>query len=210
MAKNPPKTKYYRFLEVIPGTLIWVTFIGAIVLSFVKPIWAIYFIIVFDLYWLFRVSYFIFYIAFAWKKFRHDKNVDWVAKVKSVPNWERIYHLVFLPTYNESYEVLKTTFDSIIKSTYPLDKFIIVLAGEERAKEHFEKVSAIIKKEYGHYFNKFIITLHPDNVEGEMKAKGANAAYAGRQVKKLIDNEWKIPYEDLIVSYFDCDTVVHP
>jgi len=209
MAVNPPKTKYYRIMETIPGILIWTTFIGAIVLSFIKPIWAIYFIIAFDLYWLFRVSYFIFYITVAWKQYKHDVKYDWVAQVKQISNWEKIYHLVFLPTYNEPYEVLKTTFDSLIKATYPLDKIIIVLAGEERAKEHFEKVSKKIKEEYGDKFFKFVITLHPDNIEGEMKAKGANAAYAGREVKKLIDNEWKIPYENIIVSYFDIDTVVH-
>ncbi|MFZ5365114.1 MAG: glycosyltransferase [Patescibacteria group bacterium] len=210
MAHNPPKTKYYRFLEMIPGTLIWATFIGAIVLSFFKPIWAIYFIIAFDLYWVFRVSYFIFYVALAWRRYKKDVNHDWVADIKKINDWERIYHLVFLPTYNEPYEVLDTTFKNLTQSTYPLDKMIVVLAGEERAKEHFEKVSRQVKEKYGHKFFKFVITLHPDNVEGEMKAKGANAAYAGREVKKLIDNEWKIPYQDIIVSYFDCDTVVHP
>jgi len=210
MATNPPKTKYYRFLEMIPGTLIWVTFIGAIVLSFVKPIWAIYFIIVFDLYWLFRVTHFVFFVSLAWWNFRKDTQADWVAKVEKQPGWQDIYHLVFLPTYNEPYEVLKTTFDSLLQSTYPLDKLIVILAGEERAKDHFKKLAARVKKEYGDYFHKFVVTLHPDDIPGEIKAKGANAAYAGRQVKKLIDNEWKISYEKLVVSYFDCDTVVHP
>lgn len=210
MATNPPKTRYYRFLEFIPGTLIWVTFIGAIVLSFVKPIWAIYFIIAFDLYWLFRVSYFIFYVAMAWKRYKKEVNHDWVADVKKIPDWEKIYHLIFLPTYGEPFEVLDTTFKNLTNATYPLDKMIIVLAGEGRVKEQFEKVSKQIKQKYGDKFYKFVITVHPDRVEGEMKAKGANAAYAGRQVKKLIDNEWKIPYENIIVSYFDIDTVVHP
>lgn len=179
-------------------------------MSFVKPIWAIYFIIVFDLYWVFRVSYFIFHITFAWRRFHRDSKIDWAAKVREVPDWQKIYHLIFLPTYNESYEVLKTTFESLVNSTYPLDKMIVVLAGEERAQKHFEEVSEKIEKEYKHKFFKFVKTLHPDDVPGEMKAKGANAAYAARQVKELIDYEWKIPYDDIIVSYFDSDTVVHP
>ena len=169
MATNPKKTRYYRFLEFIPGTLIWITFIGAIVLSFIKPIWAIYFIIAFDLYWLFRVSYFIFYVAMAWKRYKREVKHDWVADVKKIPDWEKIYHLVFLPTYNEPFEVVDTTFKNLVNATYPLDKIIIVLAGEERAKENFEQVSRRIKEKYGDKFFKFVITLHPDDVEGEMK-----------------------------------------
>ena len=44
--------------ETIPALLVWTTFAMAILLSFVAPIWAIGFIIVFDLYWMYRVLYF--------------------------------------------------------------------------------------------------------------------------------------------------------
>lgn len=56
-------------LEMIPGTLVWLTFILAAVLSFWKPLWVMYFIIIFSVYWLFRVFYFIFYLAVSWRRF---------------------------------------------------------------------------------------------------------------------------------------------
>lgn len=199
----------YRFLEIIPGFLTWATFALAIVLSFIKPLWAIYFIIIFDLYWLFRVSYFVFYVVMAWRKYKQAIQVDWLAKVKSISGWQRIYHLVLLPTCGEPIEVLRTTFKSLENNIYPLDKFIVVLAGEERKKKSFEKNAEILKQEFGDKFYKLVFTLHPDGVIGELKGKGANAHYAGHRAKELID-ELGIPYEDIIVSYFDCDTCAHP
>jgi cellulose synthase/poly-beta-1,6-N-acetylglucosamine synthase-like glycosyltransferase len=203
------RTKY-RILEVIPGALVWTTFIAAIALSFLKPLWVVYFIIVFCVYWLFRAFYFIFYLIVSWRRFRRDTKIDWLAKLrKDISDWEKYYHLIFLPTYNEPIDVLKATFLSLLQSKYPKNKMIVVLAGEERAKDHFLKNSEIIKKEFGDKFFKLLITLHPDGVVGEIKAKGANAHYAGKKAKELID-ELKIPYENIIVSYFDCDTCVHP
>ena len=59
MAK--PTSKWYRFFEMIPGILIWTSFVVAIILSVYKPLWVVYFIIVYSVLWLFRVFYFVFY-----------------------------------------------------------------------------------------------------------------------------------------------------
>lgn len=201
------KTKY-RILEIIPASLVWTALILSIVLSFVKPIWVIYFIIIFDLYWFFRVLYFVFYVTLSYRRYKKHIVKDWMAEVKKIPEWDRLYHIVFLPTYNEPIEVLRTTFNGLVSNDYPLDKFIVVLAGEGRNLKHFQKVSRIIKNEYGDKFFKLLITVHPDNLPGEMKGKGANAHYAGHKSKELID-DLEIPYEDIIVSYFDSDTTVH-
>ena len=61
LRKLRPKT-VYRALEIIPGAMVWATLVGCIILSIVKPVWAIMFIIVFDLYWLMRVVYLIIFI----------------------------------------------------------------------------------------------------------------------------------------------------
>lgn len=203
------KPKIYRLFEFIPGLLLWTTFIAAFILSFVRPIWMIFFMIVYSLYWLFRVIYFTIFIFISWTRYRRDLKIDWLKKNQKIDDWQKIYHLVVLPTYKEPIEVLRTTFQSLVENTYPLDKFIIVLAGEERDRERFEVNSQTIKKEYGDKFFKLLITLHPDNIIGEIKGKGANANWAGHKAKELID-QLNIPYKDIIVSYFDIDTVVHP
>ena len=59
-----------RILEIIPGALIWLTLILGILFSFIQPLWVIYFIIMFDLFWLLRLVYFTFYLLVSWMKFR--------------------------------------------------------------------------------------------------------------------------------------------
>ncbi|MDD5043412.1 MAG: glycosyltransferase family 2 protein [Patescibacteria group bacterium] len=199
----------YRLLEIFPGALLWGVFILSIILSFVRPIWVVYFIIVFTVYWLFRVTYFVFYMVYSWRRYKCEVNTDWMAKLNELSNWRDYYHMIFIPTAGEPLEVLRTTLNSITANEMPLDKFILVLAGEGRKADDFLPKAEILEKEYGRKFFKFIVTVHPDGVIGEIKGKGSNANYAGRESKKIIDG-LGIPYEKIIVSYFDCDTCVHP
>ena len=198
----------YRLLEMIPGLTTWLTIILVFVLSFIKPLWMVYFVIAFDFYWLMRVIYFISYLAYSWQRFRTEKVMDWLGKVKSIKDWQKINHLVFLPTHQDDIKVLQSTFQALIKSDYPLDKIMIVLAGEEADKDSFLKNMEIIKREYSNYFHRFIVTIHPKNVSGEVAGKGSNINYSGKLVKKIID-EMRIPYENIIVSTFDIDTCVY-
>lgn len=203
-----PKSYKYRLLEMIPGLLIWTTLILSIVLSFIKPLWVIYFIIAFDLYWLFRVLHFIFFVNIAYFKFKNVQKTNWFERVKSYKNWERLYHIVYLPTAGEPVEVLRTTFQSLIESDYPNDKMIVVLGGEGRMEADFLPKAEQIKKEFENKVYKLLVTVHPDGLKDEMKGKGANAHWMGHRSKEMIDN-LNIPYENLIVSYFDSDTCVH-
>lgn len=200
--------KMYRLYEMFPGFLTWGTFILAIVLSFIKPLWVIYFVIAFSLYWLFRVTYFIIFVIISWREYKAHLAIDWMTRVKELPDWQNYYHIVFLPTAGEPIEVLKTTIDGLHNSDYPSEKMIVIVGGEARMQDDFLPKAEKLKEMYGNKFYKLIITLHPDGIEGEIKGKGANANYMGRASKKEID-ELNISYEKLIVSYFDCDTVAH-
>jgi len=205
-----PFITWYRFLEIVPGALVWLTFVLSIVLSVVAPLWVIYFIILFDLYWLLRVLYFIIYLVYAWTKYRRALKVDWSAKLKAeCPAWESFYHVIFLPTYKEGQGIIEATLDALITSRYPKEKFIVVLAGEERAGEHFTQIAEKISARYGREFYKLLVTVHPKDLPNEIASKGANINFAGHQVQRLIDG-LKIPHEQVIASSFDIDTIVHP
>jgi len=104
---------------------------------------------------------------------------------------------------------IRLTFQAVVNSTYPKDKMIVVLAIEERAGQRAAKVAQVIKKEFGQQFYQFLITIHPQDIVGELAGKGANATWAARQVKKNIIDPLKIPYQDIIVSCFDIDTQVY-
>lgn len=205
--KISPYTKY-RLLEMWPASIIWLTIIAVITLSFIQPLWMIYFAILFDLYWLLRVLYFISYLSYSWRRYQSQKNIDWLAKVKEHDNWLDIRHVIFLPTVDEEIAVLKHAIDALVASSYPMDKLIVVLAGEERALASFNEVSTQLKKDYQGVFYDFIITVHPKDLVGEIASKGANLHWSGHRVKEYIDEKgWN--YDDIIISSFDADTVVH-
>lgn len=198
----------YRLLEMIPGTITWATFIGAVVFSFIKPLWVIYFVILFDLYWLFRVLYFVFYLIISWRRYKRDTSIAWSEKIQTMPESASLYHIVFLPVYQEGIQVIKTTFDSLLAAKYDHWKMIIVLGFEARKKDNYDYAAPIIQKEYGDKFYQLLITLHPGDLPDEVAGKGANANWMGHRAKEYIDTTG-ISYDKLIVSYFDIDTCTH-
>ena len=126
------------------------------------------------------------------------------------PGWrERYWHLVFLPTYKEPVNIIDATLRQIAKSTYPCDRIMIVLAGEERDREKFEANAELMKKKYGNVFGHFFVTVHPTGLPDEIPGKGSNLNYSGRRIQAELDR-LGIQYENVIASSLDVDTVVHP
>jgi cellulose synthase/poly-beta-1,6-N-acetylglucosamine synthase-like glycosyltransferase len=199
----------YRLYEILPGLTIWTVFLAIFLVSLLKPLWAIYFIILFDLWWLIRACYKLIFLFYSWHRYRKDIKIDWLAKLKTeIPNWQNIYHLIILPTYKEPLDVIEVSFESLANSHYPKDKFIVVLAGEERDKENFLGIAEKIKEKYSSIFFKLLTTLHPKNLPNEIPGKGSNSHWAGQEAKKLVD-QLGLSYENVIVSCFDVDTCAH-
>ncbi|OGM00632.1 hypothetical protein A2480_00610 [Candidatus Uhrbacteria bacterium RIFOXYC2_FULL_47_19] len=199
-----------RWAEIIPGALVWTTLIAALVLSHIAPIAVMYFIILFDLYWVLRVCYFVVLLAVAWRRYRRDIAVDWLALASARPGFDDIYHLIVLPTYKEDIEILKPTFQSLVESNYLTSKrFIVFLAGEERDRERFERNAEAIKREFGDKFFRLVFTVHPKDIPHDLPGKSSNTHFVAHRAKELID-ELGIAYDKVIVSSFDVDTCAHP
>ena len=87
----------YRFYEMLPGLSIWLTLFLSIILSFIRPMWMIYFIILFDIYWVLKVANFAFYLILSWSRFRTTKKIDWKDKLHhDLDNWQDKHHIIFL------------------------------------------------------------------------------------------------------------------
>ncbi|MFB6181660.1 MAG: glycosyltransferase family 2 protein [Candidatus Magasanikbacteria bacterium] len=170
----------------------------------------IYFIILFDIYWVLRVLNFSFYLVVAWRRLKQTLKFDWDDKMRhEIPNWKEKKHLVFLTLYNEDWEVVKTTIERLNESVYRKENFVVVIAGEGRTEEHCRNIFEKIKDQYSDCFKDLIFTLHPEGLEDEIPGKGSNLHYSEQQVKKYVDDKgWE--YENLITTIFDIDTVCHP
>lgn len=125
------------------------------------------------------------------------------------PNPKSLFHLVIIPFYQEGINVLEPTIQALRRVNYSLDRMIVVLGVEERGGKEARKVAEFLKREYGHYFFHFEICVHPDGILGEAAVKGANATYAARWAKTFLESR-RISFDRIIVSCFDCDTVVSP
>ena len=170
---------HYRLYEILPGLSIWLTIIGSVVLSFIKPLWMIYFILIFDVYWVLRVIYFSFYLFLSWRRFREAIKVSWFENLtKEFPLWEKRKNVIFLPVYNEGWEVLESTLNSFLASTYPAAKIYLLVSGEERKVEHWQQMQKRILENYSGKFADLIFYTHPGNLPDEIPGKGSNIHYA--------------------------------
>lgn len=86
--KDPKEKKTQRALEMVHGSLVWSTFIGMFIFSFWHPIWAAFFIIIFDLYWIFRVIFISYYSITANLQLREGKKINWWERCQNITNPE--------------------------------------------------------------------------------------------------------------------------
>jgi len=214
---EPRDRRLYRFLEILPGFLSWATLIILVLFSWLKPIWAAYFIIAFDVYWLLLVIYLGIHLLAAYFNIKKNVAVDWREKCEALAvepgnnlPWSEVIHLIIFPTYNEGLEIIRPSFQALINDGYPTDRMIVVLAIEERAGDEAKARAKVIEQEFGSKFKHFLITAHPDNLAGELKGKGANQTWAARQVKEQIIDKFNYDYNKILISVFDMDTVVMP
>ena len=198
----------YRFWEILPGAFSWGTIIGAFIASWLVPVYAAIFIIAFDVFWLLKTASLSLHLKENWKRIKEHMNTNWVDKLVHF-KYEHIYHMIMLPFYKEGEDIIEKTLVSLLESKYNHKKFIIVLAGEERAGKEPLEIARKMKKKYGKKFGHFVLTVHPDGIEGELAGKGSNIAYAADQARIEVLDKKKIPYEDVLVSAFDIDTIVY-
>ncbi len=89
---DPVERRTQRFFEVIPGLLTWTTLLGMIVFSFLLPVWAAIFVIIFDIYWIHKALYISLFSVMGQRAIAEAKRMDW---------WERCQHSVHPEQYRD-------------------------------------------------------------------------------------------------------------
>jgi len=208
--KSSKDRALYKFLEILPGLLSWGTLIGALLLSWLAPAVVAIFIIVFDLYWLLKIAYLSLHQITSFKRMQKNLKIDWLKKVEEIKDWKKVHHLIILPTYKESAEIIGESCQSIYETKYPKDKITIILSTEERAGKKAQEVAKKIKDKFSNKFFKFVTTIHPANIPGEVIGKGSNIAWGLKIAKENILQDLNTNKENILVSSFDIDTKPYP
>ncbi len=207
------RSKIERLFEILPGALTWLALTTPIWLSYTFPFAVAYLILLADVYWLigaFRIS-FLMYLGF--KRMRQAEKVNWFDKLeKDFPDqWKNYYHLIVLPTYNESQEVLEPAFAAVANSTYQKNRLFLAIGLEERMqKKDPEKIANNIAAAhtYDHKIGGVFTSIHPMDIEGEVPGPGTNRNW---MIKNAVKEFAKlgIKPEQVLVTTLDADFVIH-
>lgn len=139
----------------------------------------------------------------------HLMNLQDIASQEELyPKPSQIYNAAIIATYNESYDTLKPTIQSILDSSYDASRMIVVLAYEERGGERTSEPVHRLANEYAGKFKAFLTVMHPHDLPNEVIGKGGNITYAGQYLKSWLDKN-DIKYNDVIVTTLDADNGVH-
>jgi hypothetical protein len=192
-----------RVLEIVPGSISWGIILTLVLLAFINPVACAVIILIFDFYWIIRTVYLTTLLVMAHHRLYRERNKGWLNLCPR----NNFYHLVIFPVYKEGPDILRPSLDAIRNCHYPKNKIIVVVAFEERNPRAREN-SEILKSEFKGAFRIYLSTFHPDGINGEKRTKGANATWAAKQAKVLL-NQKAIKDEDVILSCFDADTCVN-
>jgi cellulose synthase/poly-beta-1,6-N-acetylglucosamine synthase-like glycosyltransferase len=231
------RTKWYRFFEILPGSLSWLLLALPLVLSLINVTVAAFFILAYILIYFTRAMAVNIRALAGYRVMRHHEKIDWNALLDEVesgvvseakaerPDWHfknlerlrakpsllkpsELYHAVIVATVNESRDVLEPTIQSLIDSDYDKKKIIFFLAYEERAGETTEKQSEALVAKYGRHFFHAQAVKHPRDIPGEVIGKGGNITYAGRELERYLKRKGIDPVK-VAVTTLDCDNRPH-
>ncbi|MEK7571091.1 MAG: glycosyltransferase family 2 protein [Patescibacteria group bacterium] len=201
--RYPIKTR--RALELLPGALAWTVILAPVWGSLFIPTALAYFILFFDIYWLYKSVKLVITNYQASQKIKEAEQTDWYAKAKKLADVEKVHHVLVILNYKESVEKMRKTIQVLAQQTFPHKQLHIVLAMEEREEEAKER-ARIITHEFKDEFGSIFATYHPD-IEGEVKGKSSNEAYAGRVAYKKLFADGPYDINFATISSIDADSL---
>ena len=150
--------------------------------------------------------------ASAYKQFGARNHVDNLRLIAAAPETyprpSEIYNAVIIAAYNEGYDVLGPTLESVLATTYDKQHLIVTIAYEERGGPEMKKTALRLQREYGDKFFAFHVVEHPDGLPDEVVGKGGNITYAGKFLEKWMPTVG-IEYKDVIITTLDSDNRPH-
>lgn len=199
----PIKTK--RGLEILIGFISWSLILSPIWASFLIPVILSYFILFFDIYWLYKSFWLVVTSYLASNKIKKSEAENWLNLASQNKDWQKVKHIVIIPNYKENISKLRETLFALSKQTFNLKNIFIVLGMEEREEKSQEKAK-ILMQEFSNKFADILVTFHPDR-KNEIRGKSSNESFAAQTVyKKLIKNK-KIDLLFTTISSVDADSI---
>lgn len=202
-ARYPVKTM--RLLNILPGLFSWTLILSPIWGSLLIPTVMAYFILFFDVYWLYKAFMLVITAYIASKKIKLAEAQDWISHAQKLEHFDKVSHILVIPNYKESVEKMRDSLKSLTKQTFPLNQIFIILAMEAREEQGKERADKLIE-EFGGKFGGLFASYHPD-VEGEVKGKSSNQAFGANYAYNKLVKTGKIDIDYATISSVDADSI---
>lgn len=139
----------------------------------------------------------------------HVDNLQRLAQnLTKYPKPSDVYQVIIIAAYNEPYDVIRPTLQSLVDSTYDSKRMIVVFAYEERGGAAIKQTVVRLKREYKKYFYDFLPVEHPAKLPDEVVGKGPNITYAAQQIEPWLEKQ-QFDLDNVIVTTLDCDNKPH-
>ena len=177
---------------------------------FVFPVFVAYFILFFNIYWFYQSLQLAVTSIISHLKIQAAKVYNWMPDVMGFPDWQKVRHVVIIPTYKEPIHILERTLNSLAAQDFPTKQIIPVLAMEfkEPKSDRDAKFNELTKKFKG-VFGHLYMTVH-ELKTGEVAGKASNERFAAIWAKKNYIDLNKIDINYVTVTSCDADHKFHP
>lgn len=232
------RSRWYRFFEMLPGLTSYLLLVLPFILTLINVTAACIFMLLYLLIFVSRgfgvairalQGYYTMekHRKLPWRQMLAELEQGEVKEADTVrPKWHYdallrrqvqapalqphdVVHAIFIATYKESREVLEPTVQSVLASDFDMKQVILMIAYEERGGADTEKTAKQLIEQYGDKFLYAAAVKHPKDIPGEIRGKGGNVTYAGRQLQKYLEKE-KIDPLRVLVTTLDADNRPDP
>jgi len=197
-----------RALAIVPPALAWIAITSPVWAAIVAPGILGGFLVFFAAYWFWRSLEFSLGLLFGLWQLRRARRRDWLAAGEETDGFSRLRHLVIVPTYRESEQILAETLTCLARQTVAPETIAVVLAFEARDPDARARAAHLTFR-FGTTFGAWLTTSHPD-LPGEVKGKSSNLAWAAQRAEDELIATGRLDARDLLVTVCDADSRLDP
>lgn len=130
-----------------------------------------------------------------------------MQKNSSAPSQQSInnvLNVVIITIFNETNDIVEPTIQSLLRSNYPHKKVMLVFAYELRGGPEVEEMIERLTDKYRLHFKDVVRYGHPEDIENEVKGKGPNLTWTGKQLENYMKKH-SIDLKNVLVTTLDAD-----
>lgn len=211
-----------RLLEILPGALTWFALLVPVIAAFTirlnddGMLWILGVgAVVLDAYWLVRTTVTVLGVRKTLKALEATEKINWLERCQELeaslpegaPVPSEVVHCALIPTYTESYDVLRATVAALAATNYPDQLRICAIITRETDAGGSENVTRL-GEEFAGQFRLFLHIRDP-LLPGIVVGKSAAMAYGGPVLKAACDELGLDPARTMVTD-LDSDFRVHP